>query len=380
VKLLLLCMKMLVWKPGRASEARQPRTLEYGLAKSQVAAAESTGAMSLQLLQAMILLTVYEYSHAIYPAAYLGVATCARYATALGLHQQRGGNEARYETDLDAREEKRRVWWSIVILDAVISAEGTSCTEATSEDILPVHDRSWDDGTFTEADMYTAGSPANTNMGMFARLSQASYLIAKVIRHKSTPTNDAAFDLEERNSLQGALQALLTLTYREGSTKYMPICPQTALCYSALVVLNSSAYPGSPSVNAAAAAEDLEHTIVDLLMPVADESLLSTELHYRGRPWSLDRSTPFLLRWSYLIAKTFQDILSHVGEHSESQAETVLTAGNDQQRFVIERALKGYETMRRKLLLLGSQWCAADDYLRMLDVRADVKLGEANVT
>ncbi|KPI40200.1 uncharacterized protein AB675_11578 [Cyphellophora attinorum] len=348
--------------------------MEYSLAKGQLTAAESTGAMSLQLLQAMVLLTVYEYSHAIYPAAYFGIAMCARYATALGLHQQRGRLNPVHEADLDVVEEKRRLWWSIVILDTIISAEGTACTESSSEDILPVHDRSWDTGTFTEADMYTAGSPANTNMGMFARLSQASYLLAKVIRHKSTPTHDAAFDLEERNNLQRALQSLLTLTYREGSTEYMPICPQTALCYSALVILNSSAYPGTSSVNAGSA-EDLEHTVVDLLMPVADESLLSTELHYRGRPWSLDRSTPFLLRWSYLIAKTFQDILTHVGGSSESQAETVPIAGDDQQRFIRERALKGYETMRKKLLLLGSQWCAADDYLRMLDVRAGGKFG-----
>lgn len=57
----------------------------YTTAKNFLARLESNGAVSLLCLQAMILVALYEYGHAIYPAAWMTIGACARYADVLGL-------------------------------------------------------------------------------------------------------------------------------------------------------------------------------------------------------------------------------------------------------------------------------------------------------
>lgn len=57
----------------------------YSTAKSFLATLEASGAVSLVYLQAMALMAVYEYSHSIYPAAWMTVGACARLAELLGL-------------------------------------------------------------------------------------------------------------------------------------------------------------------------------------------------------------------------------------------------------------------------------------------------------
>ena len=57
----------------------------YLLAKNFLAALEHQGVISLLCLQAMVLVALYENSHAIYPAAWMTIGACARYAEMLGL-------------------------------------------------------------------------------------------------------------------------------------------------------------------------------------------------------------------------------------------------------------------------------------------------------
>lgn len=57
----------------------------YVLTKGFLADLERHGVMSLLCLQAMVLITLYEYSHAIYPAAWMTVGACARYIEILGI-------------------------------------------------------------------------------------------------------------------------------------------------------------------------------------------------------------------------------------------------------------------------------------------------------
>lgn len=57
----------------------------YREAKGFLARLESGGIISLLMLQAMVLIAVYEYGHAIYPAAWMTIGSCARYSDILGL-------------------------------------------------------------------------------------------------------------------------------------------------------------------------------------------------------------------------------------------------------------------------------------------------------
>lgn len=68
------------------------------------------------ILQSMILLAVYELGHGIYPAAYLNIGSCARYAVALGLDRDMLVWD-HSDSGWGAMEEKHRAWWAIVILE-----------------------------------------------------------------------------------------------------------------------------------------------------------------------------------------------------------------------------------------------------------------------
>lgn len=72
--------------------------------------------LALPTLQAAINIAIYEIGHAIYPAAYMSVCACVQYALAIGL----GWHTRSY---VDGKlswlevEERRRVWWAIIILE-----------------------------------------------------------------------------------------------------------------------------------------------------------------------------------------------------------------------------------------------------------------------
>ena len=367
VQILLFCMKLVMWAPGRDGTTRNPRTNEYHLAKQCCSAAEDAGMLTLQMLQAQILVSVYELAHGIYPAAYLTVGTCVRYGIALTLNKQRSTDVQGFT--LADQEERRRVWWSSIILDRVISHSTPTGPDPQPSDLLPLHDREWDEGRLN-AQPSTVSAPSDVNMGMFARLSQAAYLMGRVVHHREHPTGDTSFDTDEAVRLDGALRALLNLTYEEGATRLMQICPQTAICFSALIKLH--ARPLRPQNETHELDNDYRHhnRIADtmrLLRAVADQSTLSTVLFFRREPWSIEKSSPFLLHWTYVIAVTYLDARNYLEQQAGSPD---YYNGREDALALMHEADQGYETMRRKLALLGAQWCAADGYLQMLDVRA----------
>ncbi|KEF60501.1 uncharacterized protein A1O9_02062 [Exophiala aquamarina CBS 119918] len=159
-------------------------------------------------------------------------------------------------------------------------------------------------------------------MGMLARLAQSAFLLGRVYRCKTHPTGDAQFDLSEKGQLDRALHALLSLTYEEGATRLMAICPQTALCFSALVILHSDdpVPRSSPLTNSVAFAMNHWHDnyvndetmsaiqTLKFLRPIANESYTNANLFFRREPWSIEKSSPSLLHWTYLIAVTFLQI------------------------------------------------------------------------
>lgn len=111
ISLLFLCIKLVTEIPSS-----DPRTLLYHTAKHFYLDVESSGICTIQVLQSGVLIALYEIGHALYPAAFLSIGVCARFAHTLGI---RGSGAARPSnvTTLVELEERRRVWWAIVILD-----------------------------------------------------------------------------------------------------------------------------------------------------------------------------------------------------------------------------------------------------------------------
>jgi hypothetical protein len=101
-----------------------PNNFLYRTAKRFLHEVETAGILSTHVLQAGLLVALYEMGHAMYPAAYLTVGTCARYGLALGIYRNCSPKSAA-EEDLELRgqrswnevEENRRVWWAVLIFD-----------------------------------------------------------------------------------------------------------------------------------------------------------------------------------------------------------------------------------------------------------------------
>lgn len=96
-----------------------PRCEAYYSIKSSLLEAEGSCSLELRVLQAIILMAIFEVGHAIYPAAYLTVGYCVRYGSALGLHKA-VEHYSEEGFSITESEERRRSWWAILILDRLV--------------------------------------------------------------------------------------------------------------------------------------------------------------------------------------------------------------------------------------------------------------------
>lgn len=114
--LLILCMKLCVMDVGTQSPPQD--NVVYLQARHLCSATEMAGYVSLRLLQCLTLLSLYELSHAIFPAASLTASRAARLGILMGLHGKSSDAHLFKPPDTwTLREEQRRAWWAVFILD-----------------------------------------------------------------------------------------------------------------------------------------------------------------------------------------------------------------------------------------------------------------------
>jgi hypothetical protein len=249
VALLVLCMRLTTLVPSKDPMVSTP---EYFAAKRFYSAVEVAGMCSTQVLQSGILIAFYEFGHAIYPAAYLSVGTCARYGVSYGMNlDEYSANGALNWIEV---EEKKRVWWAVLILDRyarllfgfiiVNSNSVHSCINlgnptralATNEPLpstyLPMEDDTWDRGLMPLNEVYTVSSPTSLKMGRFGRFAQATYLLGRVLKHVSDRTPDHQFLEDEATQLGRTLNALMNLVKVENQDDRVEFCTQSAICWA----------------------------------------------------------------------------------------------------------------------------------------------------
>jgi hypothetical protein len=107
VVLIFLSIKLITTFPP--TSPRNPRTPLYHATKHFYVEVEGSSIVSLAVLQAGVLLALYELGHAIYPAAFLSIGACTLYAHALGINFSRT-LKTRKVLALVEVEERRRVW------------------------------------------------------------------------------------------------------------------------------------------------------------------------------------------------------------------------------------------------------------------------------
>ncbi|UPL00842.1 hypothetical protein LCI18_011776 [Fusarium solani-melongenae] len=244
--LLVLCIKLCI-----TDTEHQPKDLPlYAVARSLCSAAETGGFVSLRLLQALVLLAVYELSHAIYPAAFLTLGRAARLGMLMGFYDRKDAQQLFKPAETwSLREEQRRTWWAIFILDRFVNIDSSlppATPEPCQSELLPVNDIDWDNGTVVPSEpLYTQTFSSVTTVGSFAKTCQAAHMLSKVMHHAKAraSSQDITELLPEAQHLHQALSALhLSI---EGSASdgtqlqslEPSIFPALALCCSARLVL-----------------------------------------------------------------------------------------------------------------------------------------------
>ncbi|KAK3362698.1 hypothetical protein B0T25DRAFT_586894 [Lasiosphaeria hispida] len=231
--MLFLAMKLVTSQPVAGVDSAVDNHL-YTASKRFLALLEGSGTLSLIHLQSMILVTLYEFGHAIYPAAWMSIAMCARYIDIIGIPSFKEsslmlGSCATWTES----EERRRVWWAVYILDRAIclgNKKRYSLPEPEDNFILPVDDRAWDDGDPSRGLQASINTPAYQPQGPFARLAQVSMLISQTTTHcRTTVRNNlrntaSPFDI---TSVQSLIDTLISFGRIAQNDQTSPCTPPT---------------------------------------------------------------------------------------------------------------------------------------------------------
>ena len=125
LSLLLLCMRLSTTVPALKDEARTCPL--YWTVKQFYSTLESSGVVSLHLIQSSLLIAVYEIGHGLFPAGYFSVSNAARMGMMMGLHDRKHATQLLKPADTwTLREEERRTWWAVFILDRHVNDIFTS--------------------------------------------------------------------------------------------------------------------------------------------------------------------------------------------------------------------------------------------------------------
>ncbi|KAI9868189.1 MAG: hypothetical protein M1813_006934 [Trichoglossum hirsutum] len=361
--LLYLCMKLIIQRPPEPPTTVQ--TPLYAIAKRLYFMVETSGVYSVALLQAGILISLYELGHAIYPAAYLSIGQCARLGHALGIHGNDVPQMLPKVGTWTEQEERRRVWWAVIILERYVNlgskGHPLATEDASRETCLPANDSMWDNGVSfitpggtsrahrLPQDMATnepllVSSSANAQAGNFARLAQASHLLGRVIRHTNDLPTDVEFRLEEARQIDRTIRALYKLLPGKGSDDSIGSCTPLAVCFSAIMTL----YDPYTCQSAGQTPEQLSHTAeaVQGLKGVSEEVVRLAHDKLAAIELGLDQTSPLILDCMYQALANYAWLVRETGK-----AEFV------------EKA----RILRRLFEVAGKRWRVAVEYVKILE-------------
>ncbi|KAF1988639.1 hypothetical protein K402DRAFT_391863 [Aulographum hederae CBS 113979] len=303
--LLLLCMK-LVSEPTQ--DGNNPGPL-YNVVQRLYTMVEGYPHITLRLLQSTVLLAFYEIGHGILPAGYLRIGHAARLGVMMGFHDRRHAAQLLKVSETPTlREEERRTWWAVLILDRYVHI-GTSgvplaAPDPGNGDLLPCSEVDWfvgDNGS--NHPFFTSSFSVNLELGNFACLCQASHILGRVLHHRDDVNDrlDRRFRMAEAMQLERALVALdSNLSQRHSSvyissqeSAHMASFEALALCCCARLLLYNMYgcnEPDQDSIQQERLSEDTEmqqislagvrQIILERMLPVAQ--MLATRVKETG--------------------------------------------------------------------------------------------------
>ncbi|POS88067.1 hypothetical protein EPUL_000562 [Erysiphe pulchra] len=350
IALLFLCIKLVISKPKDGLDCSQNEL--YLAAKRFINFMQSTGFISILILQANILVTLYEYGHAIYPSAWMSSGWSVRYGNLLGIN----GDEAAIDllgkpSDEIDKEERLRTWWALIsfrIISIGNMAYVTNPQEPKEDDMLPIDDDAWDRGEISSIPRMRVSTPFNENLTSFPRLCQVYILMGQIMLHHKDKSSSEELRFTNASQLHTKILELMRKIKEESlvSKKLFSLISPLALTYSSLCLLCNPYYGSGQGENeeqkqmqkqALTGLETVALNIIDL----ADQVNIATQTMQ-----DLDHVSPFIVNGIYAGSLTLARL--HRGNREESYPASL-------------------GPLRQCLRKLSTRWRIAADYLRILE-------------
>ncbi|KAL6880011.1 hypothetical protein HDV57DRAFT_498662 [Trichoderma longibrachiatum] len=341
----LLCLSIVLfctapeakaWDEGHQSELRDL----YLSAKSWVALVEGFGLNSMETVQARLIITAFEVSHNLYPAAYISIGAVVRAAETLKKGRDLEAVQYRPRTE-EERVEELTTWAAIKILDRYIAVE---CGESP-----PVTRRIYNnDPDLPYSELPFAVCPALSSVPLspqrqFLRLYEATNLLDKVHLAFYEPTPRISFNLEEGALLVSTLSSLRTVILEEVPHESRIYSSGLHICNIGLLLIHGTCEK----------AKALNYNIKEEWMTAAlPMTIVVEDVHGMIQSLSVDendleRIPPFV---NFLLYKA---------------ASIVTIRLRDQLNF--EKNIQILKTLRVFLSRIRARWLAAGRYIALLD-------------
>lgn len=217
---LFVAMHLISQGHERAYQA-ETQGIMYRSLKAVLIACEQHGQFTTNYIAAMMLTGMYEIAQVIYPAAYFTVGAAARACFTIGLHDKYATQLADWGDTWTAKEERRRLYWGMLVLDRYINLgfglRPLAMPVIPQAEILPADDDAWDQGEAAVNLLLVMSIETRAKVSPFARSCQAAHLVGRISQHTTEHPNpcDPDYHFQEAQQIQRAATALLSCIQKE---------------------------------------------------------------------------------------------------------------------------------------------------------------------
>ncbi|KAK2630098.1 hypothetical protein QTJ16_000918 [Diplocarpon rosae] len=262
---LLLCMFLVTRPPGNDSDVRDMQTALYYETKTLYTFLVSSGKSSIEIIQAGLLLGLYEIGHGITEASQITMAVCLRMAMKMKAVQFRNNSANIQNTEFG------RLWWGIVTLDRYMNQDLPpdeihllvgSWSDGVPSMELPVDEEALQGLPPPISMRTTSGISAShqptTRLGPFCRAAEAGHLLGQVLDIIAHSSYSREVDFEKSRALDHAMQSFAMVLVQQAINGWEECCAAIGLCLSAMILLHEKTWnlcndtPGSETRKEAA--------------------------------------------------------------------------------------------------------------------------------
>ncbi|KAL2074645.1 hypothetical protein VTL71DRAFT_8424 [Oculimacula yallundae] len=246
---LLLAIFLVTRPPGSSSNMREMQTPLYFEAKTLHSLVTSSGCSNIDVIQAGLLISLYEVGHGMTEAAQITMAVSSRMAMKMKAVQYRDSSRNIQNSEFG------RLWWAIQTLDRYMNQD-------LSPDEIHLLVGSWNDGvpamelpvdeeaqsglpppiSMRTTSGISASHQPTTRLGPFCRAAEAGHFLGQVLDLIAQSSCTREMDFEKARALDHAMQSFAMVLVQQAINGWEECCAAIGLCLSAMVLLHEKTW------------------------------------------------------------------------------------------------------------------------------------------